>query len=103
MKDFDAYIRDLISQVLFTTPGERLNQPEFGVGLRQYVFEPNTQESIDALQTTVQEALNHWIGDVIEVEEVQAVMEESALRVTIGYVVRQNRQRRCDVFICYLH
>jgi len=101
MKDSDTYIRELISQVLFTTPGERLNQPEFGVGLQQYIFDLTNQESIDALQTTVKEALNYWIGDVIEVEEVQAVMEESALRVDIVYVVSRSRERRWDVFFSY--
>jgi phage baseplate assembly protein W len=103
MSDDDACVRELIGQVLFTTPGDRPDQPDFGVGLGQLVFEPYTHESIPALQTTIHEALNRWLGDVIEVRDVQAEKEESAFRVTIEYFVRRSRQRLCDVFVSYLH
>ena len=36
--DYDAHIRDLIEQVLFTAPGERVNRPDFGSGLLRLVF-----------------------------------------------------------------
>ena len=35
-----AYVEQLIRQVLFTNPGERINRPDFGCGIRQMVFMP---------------------------------------------------------------
>lgn len=88
----DDYIRDLIEQVLFTSPGERVNRPEFGSGLRQLVFAPNSSELAATLQFLVQGALQQWLGDVIQVDAVEVVSEESRLEVTVHYMVRRNRQ-----------
>src|SRR4030095_7949177 len=50
----DEHIRDLIEQVLFTSPGERENRPTFGCGLNQLVFAPNSPELAAATQFLVQ-------------------------------------------------
>ena len=39
------HIRDLIEQVLFTSPGERVMRPDFGAGLLALVFEPNSTDA----------------------------------------------------------
>src|ERR671915_2485830 len=83
--DDDNHIRDLIEQVLFTTPGERVNRPTFGRGLLGRVFEPNGDVLAAATQMTVQAALQEWLGDVIAVEDVQTVRADSALEVTVTY------------------
>ena len=90
----DEHIRDLIEQVLFTSPGERVNRPTFGSGLMQLVFAPNSDELATATQFLVQGALQQWLGDLIQVEAVQVEHEESSLRVTVQYVVRRSQQRR---------
>ena len=41
----DDHIRDLIEQVLFTAPGERVMRPDFGSGLLALVFEPNSSDA----------------------------------------------------------
>ena len=64
--DDDDHIRDMIEQVLFTNPGERVNRPDFGSGLLQLVFAPNSTELAAALQFTIQAALQRWLGDLIE-------------------------------------
>src|SRR5437588_2972286 len=66
----DAHIRDLIEQVLFTAPGERVNRPTFGCGLAQLVFTPNSDELAAATQYLVHGALQQWLGDLIQVEDV---------------------------------
>ena len=66
----DDHVRDLIEQVLFTAPGERVNRPTFGSGLLQLVFAPNSDELATATQFLVQGALQQWLGDLIEVEAV---------------------------------
>lgn len=94
----DAHIRDLIEQVLFTAPGERVNRPDFGSGLMQLVFAPSSDELATATQFMVQGALQQWLGDLIQVEGVQVESEESTLRVTVQYVVRRNQQRQVARF-----
>ena len=61
----------MIEQLLFTNPGERVNRPDFGSGLLQLVFAPNSPELAAALQFTLQAALERWLGDVIEVRELE--------------------------------
>jgi phage baseplate assembly protein W len=94
----EEHIRDLIEQVLFTAAGERVNRPDFGSGLRQLVFAPNSDELATATQFMVQGALQQWLGDRIQVETVQVESEEATLRVTVQYVVRHNQQRRVAQF-----
>jgi phage baseplate assembly protein W len=96
--DYEEHIRDLIEQVLFTVPGERVNRPEFGSGLLQLVFAPNSDELATATQFTVQAALQRWLGELIMVESVAVESDDSLLRVVVQYVVRRTQQRRVDQF-----
>ena len=90
--EVDGHIRDLIEQVLFTSPGERVNRPTFGSGLMQLVFAPNSGELAAATQFLVHGALQQWLGELIEVGDVQVESEESTLRVTVQYTVRRTQQ-----------
>ncbi len=96
--DQDAHIRDLVEQVLFTTPGERVNRPDFGSGLMQLVFAPTSDELATATQFLVQGALQQWLGDLIQVEAVEVASEEATLNVTVQYIVRRNQQRQVAQF-----
>ena len=94
----DDHIRDLIEQVLFTSPGERVNRPTFGSGLRQFVFAPNSEELAAATQFLVQGALQQWLGDLIVVESVTVDSRDSTLRVSIQYVIRRTQTRQTAQF-----
>ncbi|WP_158860376.1 GPW/gp25 family protein [Lunatibacter salilacus] len=83
--DRSDHIRDMIKQVLFTSPGERVNRPTFGCGLNQLVFEPNSLELISTLQFLVKGALLEWLSEEIEVEEVRIEILDSTLQVQIQY------------------
>jgi phage baseplate assembly protein W len=96
--DADDHIRDMIEQVLFTAPGERVNRPGFGSGLLQLVFAPNSDELAAATQFLVQGSLQQWLGDLIDVEAVEAESVDSTLRVTVRYVVRRDGERRVAEF-----
>ena len=96
--DDDDHIRDLIEQVLFTAPGERVNRPSFGTGLTQLLFAPNGGELATATQFLVQGALQQWLGDLILVEAVQVDSQDEVLTVTVQYVVRRNLQKQVAQF-----
>jgi len=93
----DNHMRDLILQVLFTNPGERINLPEFGVGVQRLVFEP----SCDALRTSAQflisTNLQRWLGDRIDVSQVTISSEpgdEQTVTIEIVYTVKATQQRQ---------
>ncbi len=94
----DDHIRDLIEQVLFTSPGERVNRPTFGSGIPRLVFAPNSNELAAATQLLVQGALQQWLGDLIQIEEVRVESEDSTLTVTIRYVIRRTEARHVSTF-----
>lgn len=92
------HIRDLIEQVLFTSPGERVNRPTFGSGILQLVFAPNSDVLATATQVTVQGALQQWLGDLILVEAVNVDHQDATLMVEVRYVVRRTQQRQLAQF-----
>lgn len=94
----EKHIRNLIEQVLFTSPGERVNRPTFGSGLLQMVFEPNSDELAATLQLLVQGSLQQWLGDLISVESVQVETEDATLRVSVGYIIRRTQTRATAEF-----
>lgn len=95
----DEHIRDMIEQILFTSPGERVNRPDFGSGVMQLVFAPNSDALAAATQMTVQGALQQWLGDLILLEGVDVENEDSSLRVTVQYVIRRSQQRKTTQFL----
>jgi hypothetical protein len=92
----DDHVRDLIEQLLFTNPGERVNRPDFGSGLLDLVFAPNSPELAAALQFSTQAALQRWLGDLIDVEDLEVTSEDAVLRVVVQYVVKRTGNRRVD-------
>lgn len=86
--DYPAYVVQLIKQVLLTSPGERVNRPDFGAGLRRLVFSPSSQETATLLQATVFQSLDRWLGDLIQVERVNASFENGRLDVVITYTLK---------------
>ncbi len=81
------HLRDLIEQVLFTTPGERVMRPDFGAGLLALVFEPNGSTLAATTQFLVQSALQQHLSHLIAVNDVSVENIDAALQVTVQYVV----------------
>jgi len=95
---YEDHIRDLIEQVLFTVPGERVNRPTFGCGLLQLVFAPNGDTLAATTQFLVQGSLQQWLGDLIEVESVEVENNDSTLQVTVKFLIRQTKTRHSAEF-----
>jgi uncharacterized protein len=92
--DDDAHVRDLIEQVLFTAPGERVNRPAFGSGLLGLVFEPGGEALAAATEHAVQGALQLWLGELIVLEGVDVASDDARIEVTVRYVLRRTQERR---------
>jgi phage baseplate assembly protein W len=96
--DRDRHIRDMIEQVLFTAPGERVNRPDFGCGILKLLFGGNSPEIATATQFLVQGALQQWLGDLIQVQDVTVESAESTVRVTVSYVIKEDQTRQAASF-----
>src|SRR5262252_10741234 len=87
----EDHIRDIVEQVLFTAPGERVNRPDFGSGLLRLVFAPNSSELAATTQYLVQGSLQQYLGDLIQVDAVDVTSEDSTLHVSVRYLVRRTQ------------
>jgi phage baseplate assembly protein W len=88
------HVRQLIAQVLFTAPGERVNRPGFGCGLRRLVFSPQRNELSTAIETILHGSLQQWLGDVIQVQAVEIQSQENTLQVDVRYIELRTRESR---------
>ncbi len=95
---YEDHIRDMVEEVLFTAPGERVNRPTFGCGLLQLVFAPNSTELAAAKQYIVQGSLQQWLGDLIQVNSVTIESQDSTLRVNVVYTLRRTQQQQTAQF-----
>jgi len=89
--DLNTHIQQLIEQLLFTNPGERVNRSDFGSGLLQSVFAPNGTELAAATQFLVQGNLQQWLGNLIQVQAVHVAAQDSQVVVTVQYKVRRSQ------------
>jgi phage baseplate assembly protein W len=98
LTDESDHIRDMIEQLLFTSPGERVNRPDFGSGLLQLIFAPNSPELAATVQFTMQAALQTWLGDVIELKDLTVAAEDSTLSIDIRYMIRRTSEEQQATF-----
>jgi len=96
--DPDDHVRDMIEELIFTNPGERVNRPDFGSGLLQMIFGPNSPELAAALQVTLQAALQRWLGDVIAVRSLNVNAVDSTLTVDLSYQRRDSGELQTATF-----
>lgn len=99
----DDHIRDLIYEVLFTNPGERVNRPDFGCGIGQLVFMPNSDTLAAATQFLVQGSLTRWLDSVIAVRGVEVTADDATLTVRVSYAKRSTGEERDEGFLSPWH
>jgi phage baseplate assembly protein W len=98
LTDDADHVRDMIELLLLTSPGERVNRPDFGSGLMQALFAPNTPEIAAAMEFSTRAALQRWLGDVIDVQSLAFSAVDSTLRAELVYSLKSTGERRNEVF-----
>ena len=98
--NYDRHVYQMIEQILFTMPGERVNLPSFGCGLQRLVFMPGNTELVAATQAMVQSALSQWLSDVIQMATVEVTAEDAKVTIWIEYTIVINQQRHRVKFEC---
>jgi hypothetical protein len=93
-ENYAAHIEQLIKQVVFTAPGERINRPDFGCGIKRLVFAPNSVVTASLAQVTIYQALTKWLGSALSVNDVKVEAIEERLEITIAYTLKARQERR---------
>ena len=92
--DYGLYVEQLVRQVLLTGPGERINRPDFGAGVRQLLFEPNGSGTAGLAKAMIYQALTKWLGALIRVESTEVRSQDATLLIDIVYILLQRGPRR---------
>lgn len=85
LADDDAHVRQMLEQLLFTMPGERVNRPDYGCGIQRMVFSPQNTEFIATLHALIESEIHRWLGDVLTLRALEVTSEEATLRVLVEY------------------
>jgi uncharacterized protein len=95
----ERHILNMIEELIFTSPGERVNRPTFGSGMLERVFEPNSLEQAAVLQVAMQAAVQKELGDLVQVQTLEVASEEETLRVTLNYTIRRTGEPRTETLV----
>jgi phage baseplate assembly protein W len=91
---YPAHVDQMVRQLLLTSPGERVDLPEFGCGLRQLVFAPRSEALAATARLIVQQALQRWLADEIELVSVDLVdTGEESIALNITYTLLETRSQ----------
>jgi phage baseplate assembly protein W len=93
-EQYAAHVEQMMFQVLFTAPGERVDRPDFGCGVKRLVFAPNSEVSASLAQVAIFQALTRWLGTAITVNDVKALAIEERLEIQIAYTLKARGDRR---------
>lgn len=93
-----SHIRDLIEQLLFTTPGERVNRPDFGCGVLSLIFAPNSPELATVMQITIQASIEHWLSDLIDLQTLEVTSVDASLYIVVEYFVQSSGESQTATF-----
>ena len=93
-RNYPAHVEQLIIQLLLTNPGERINYPDFGCGVRRMVFAPNNPATASLAQATIFEALTKWLSTVIVVGDIKVQADDAVLSIFIAYALRVRQEKR---------
>ena len=97
--DLPSHIYDMIEQILFTSPGDRVNRPTFGCGLIQLVFAGNSDSLAAAQQQVIQTSLLQWLSDLIQVNAVYVSAEDATLLISIVYTIIATQEQQTQQFV----
>ena len=93
-EDYAAHVEQLIKQVIFTAPGERINRPDFGCGIKRLVFAPNSVVTAALAQVTIYQSLTRWLGAAISLNDVKVAAIDERLEIQIAYTLKARQERR---------
>ncbi|WP_419913163.1 GPW/gp25 family protein [Hoeflea sp.] len=92
--DTGAHVDQMLRQLLLTDPGERINRPDFGCGIRRMVFAPLNESAASLAQVTILTAIENFMSTVVETDKVEVKFESETIDIAIVYRLKTSGERR---------
>jgi len=104
MAEGEDDIEESIRIIIRTSKGERLMRPDFGCGLRDFVFGTTDETSLRLIASDVQDAIRIWEPRVkdVEVEVKPDRQNNGRVLMSVSYAVRSTNNLFNQVFPFYL-
>jgi len=80
-------VTDDLTALLFTNPGERINNPDFGVGLERFLFEPNDSVLVDVIKKTIVSQVNKYLS-IVNIVSIGFTNNEDILRCKLMFTIK---------------
>ncbi len=96
--NFEEHIRQLIEQVLFTSPGERVNRPDLGSDVLALIFSPDSPKLSTTIAANIRSSLAKYLSDLVTVENIGISHKNSSLAITVKYVIRKTQSKQVTEF-----
>ena len=92
---YPTHVDQMLRQLLLTSPGERTCLPEFGCGLRQLLFAPQSDQLAASVAILVRQSIERWLADQVKLTDVSVTagadsalgLDEGEVLVTVSYVL----------------
>jgi phage baseplate assembly protein W len=98
---YEEDIQEAIRLIVMTGKGERVMRPDFGCGLREYLFQGLDYETVTQMRAEIEEALTVWEPRITDIEA-DVVPDEGKMLIRVSYVVRSTNNPFNLVFPYYL-
>tara|TARA_B100000575_G_scaffold287578_1_gene286148 strand:+ start:3159 stop:3587 length:429 start_codon:yes stop_codon:yes gene_type:complete len=88
-KDIESMASQNLKMVVLTSPGERIMQPDFGVGLRRFLFQPATAGTVQLVRDAIREQVSRYLPyiDLLGLNVFVSENDAASLVVSIKYAV----------------
>ncbi|MAR90933.1 MAG: GPW/gp25 family protein [Pseudomonadota bacterium] len=87
----DQSVREVMLNILLTRPGERLQRPDFGAGLLNFVHQPNNETTRNLIAGVVRKSLALWeTRVVVDQVDVQPTAHQAEVHIHIRYHLRHH-------------
>ena len=93
-EDLKSQISFELKNLILTSPGENISDANYGVGIRSFLFEPNTPSSANIIKSKISSQISRYIPDII-VENVSVIarnadIDSNSLSISITYYFLSN-------------
>ena len=91
LKSFSTMVKQNFKMLLLTNPGERVGFPEYGVGMKRYLFENFSDNTYAAIDSRIREQVNRYMP-FVHIKEVNfqgSAESTNTLGVRISYAIPQ--------------
>lgn len=83
---YSEMIQQNLKNLVLTAPGERMMDPAFGVGIREYLFEQVSGQVFDSIREKVRRQVKKYLP-FVEIEEILFSSQDNQINIRIEYAI----------------